>query len=93
MPRAPARQATGGSSGVAQLVRLHHQRREWAWVATGSVIGLVVYVGIGVNLFDNLTGTAQIRARSAEQLIPIAVTTEAAFAAVHTAGEVGAELH
>ncbi|HME63645.1 MAG TPA: hypothetical protein VKG61_01975 [Streptosporangiaceae bacterium] len=28
-------------------------------MATGSAIGLVVYVGIGVNLFENLTGTAE----------------------------------
>jgi hypothetical protein len=29
-------------------------------VAIGSVIGLGVYLGIGVNLFENLTGTAEI---------------------------------
>ena len=58
MPQAPARRATGESSDVANLVRLHHRRRGWAWVAVGSVIGLVVYAGIGVNLFGNLTGTA-----------------------------------
>ena len=28
-------------------------------MAIGSVIGLVVYAGIGVNLFENLTGTAE----------------------------------
>ena len=59
MPQAPARRATSESSDVAKLVRLHHRRRGWAWVAIGSVIGLVVYVGIGVNLFENLTGTAE----------------------------------
>jgi hypothetical protein len=58
MPQAPARRATSESSDVANLVRLHHRRRGWAWVAMGSAIGLVVYVGIGVNLFENLTGTA-----------------------------------
>ena len=58
MPQAPARRATGESSDVAELVRLHHRRRGWAWVATGSVIGLVVYAGIGVNLFENPAGTA-----------------------------------
>ena len=58
MPQAPARRATSESSDVAKLVRLHHRRRGWAWVAIGSVIGLVVYAGIGVNLFENLTGTA-----------------------------------
>jgi len=50
MPQAPARRATSESSDVAKLVRLHHRRRGWAWVAIGSVIGLVVYLGIGVNL-------------------------------------------
>jgi hypothetical protein len=60
MPHAPARRATSESSDVAKLVRLHHRRRGWAWVAVGSLIGLVVYVGIGVNLFGNLTGTAGI---------------------------------
>jgi len=59
VPQAPARRATGESSDVAKLVRLHHRRRGWAWVAIGSVIGLVVYVGIDVNLFENLTGTAE----------------------------------
>ena len=59
MPQAPARRATSQSSDVAKVVRLHHRRRGWAWVAVGSVIGLVVYVGIGVNLFENLTGTAE----------------------------------
>jgi hypothetical protein len=59
MPQAPAQRDTSESSDVAKLVRLHHRRRGWAWVAIGSVIGLVVYVGIGVNLFENLTGTAE----------------------------------
>ena len=58
MPQAPARRATSESSDVAKLVGLHHRRRGWAWVAIGSVIGLVVYAGIDVNLFENLTGTA-----------------------------------
>ena len=60
MPQAPARRDTSGSSDVANLVRLHHRRRGWAWVAMGSVIGLAVYVGIDVNLFDSLTGTTEI---------------------------------
>jgi len=60
VPQAPARRATSESPDVANLVRLHHRRRGWAWVAVGSVIGLVVYVGIDVNLFENLTGTAEI---------------------------------
>ena len=59
MPQAPARRATSESSDVAKLVRLHHRRRGWAWVAIGSVIGLAVYAGIDVNLFENLTGTAE----------------------------------
>jgi hypothetical protein len=54
MPQAPARRATSESSDVAKLVRLHHRRRGWAWVAIGSVIGLVADAVIGVNL----TGTA-----------------------------------
>jgi hypothetical protein len=64
MPQAPARRDTSESSDVANLVRLHHRRRGWAWVAIGSVIGLVVYAGIDVNLFENLTGTAQPSALS-----------------------------
>jgi len=59
MPQAPARRDTSASSDVAKLVRAHHRRRGWAWVAAGSVIGLVVYVGIDVNLSGNLTGTAE----------------------------------
>jgi hypothetical protein len=59
MPRAPARRDTSESSDVAKLVRLHHRRRGWAWVATGSVIGLVVFAGIGANPLENLTGTAE----------------------------------
>jgi hypothetical protein len=59
MPQAPALRATTESSDVAKLVRLHHRRRGWAWVATGSAIGLAVYAGIDVNLFENLTGTAE----------------------------------
>ena len=59
MRLAPARRGTGESSGVAKLVRLHHRRRGWAWVAIGGVIGLAVYTGIGANPFGNLTGTAE----------------------------------
>jgi hypothetical protein len=60
MPQAPARQDASESSDVAKLVRLHHRRRGWAWVAIGSAIGLAVYAGIDVNLLDNLTGIAEI---------------------------------
>src|SRR5271156_6275779 len=59
MPQAPVRRDASTSSDVANLVRLHHRRRGWAWVAMGSVIGLVVYVGIDVNLFESLTGTTE----------------------------------
>ena len=59
MPQAPARRAASESSEAARLVRLHHRRRGWAWVAIGSVIGLAVYAGIDVNLFESLTGTAE----------------------------------
>jgi len=59
MPQAPVRRDTSTSSDVAKLVRLHHRRRGWAWVAIGSVIGLVVYVGIDVHLFESLTGTTE----------------------------------
>jgi hypothetical protein len=58
MPQAPVRRDTSESSDVAELITLHHRRRGWAWVATGSAIGLVVYVGIDLSLFENLTGTA-----------------------------------
>ena len=59
MPQAPARRAASESSDVAKLVTLHHRRRGWAWVAIGSAIGLAVYAGIDVNLFDSLTGTTE----------------------------------
>jgi hypothetical protein len=59
MPQTPVRRASSESSDVAKLVRLHHRRRGWAWVAIGSAIGLVVYAGIGISLFENLTGTAE----------------------------------
>jgi hypothetical protein len=60
MPQAPARRPATQSSDVATLVRLHHRRRGWAWVAVGSAIGLGMYVGVDVHLFDNLAGTAEI---------------------------------
>jgi len=59
MPQAPVQRDTGESPDVAALVRLHHRRRGWAWVAIGSVIGLAVYLGIDLNLFENLTGTSE----------------------------------
>jgi hypothetical protein len=60
MPQAPARRDTSRSSDVAELVRLHHRRRGWAWVAVGSAIGLVVYAGIDVKLFASLTGPTAV---------------------------------
>jgi hypothetical protein len=59
MPQAAAQPDTRESSDVAALVRLHHRRRGWAWVAVGSVIGLALYAAIDVNLFNSLTGTAE----------------------------------
>jgi hypothetical protein len=59
MPQAPARRDTSESSAVATLVTLHHRRRGWAWVGIGSLTGLMVYAGIDVRLFENLTGTAE----------------------------------
>jgi hypothetical protein len=58
VPQAPARRATSEPLDVAELVRLHHRRRGWAWVATGSAIGLAVYLGIGARQSENLSGTA-----------------------------------
>jgi hypothetical protein len=59
MPQTPVRRDTSESSDVAKLVRLHHRRRGWAWVAIGSAVGRVVYGGIDLNLSGNLTGTAE----------------------------------
>jgi hypothetical protein len=59
MPQAPEQRDTRQSSDVATLVRLHHRRRGWAWVAAGCVIGLAVCAGIDANLFEHLSGTAE----------------------------------
>jgi hypothetical protein len=59
MPQTPARRPAS-ESDVAKLVTIHHRRRGWAWVAVGSAIGLAVYTGIDINLFENLTGTEEI---------------------------------
>jgi hypothetical protein len=75
MPQAPARRDASQSWDVATLVRLHHRRRGWAWVAIGSVIGLAVYAGIDINLFENLTGTAE-----ALSIIPVLVLIALALA-------------
>jgi hypothetical protein len=58
MPQAPPRRDISESSDVGRLVRLHHRRRGWAWVATGSALGLAVYAGVDASLFEHLTGTA-----------------------------------
>ena len=58
MPRAPGRRDTSQSPEVARLVRLHHRRRGWAWVATSSAIGLAAYAALDVSLFGSSTGTA-----------------------------------
>ncbi len=58
MPPPPALRDASESSDVAKLVRLHHRRRGWAWVAVGSLTGLLVYAGIDVKLADGVTGTA-----------------------------------
>jgi hypothetical protein len=68
MPQSPALRDTGESSNVAKLVTLHHRRRGWAWVAVASAIGLAVYAGIDVNLFERVTGTAE-----ALSVIPVVV--------------------
>jgi hypothetical protein len=75
MPHAPAQKAARQSARVARLVRLHHRRRGWAWVAVGSLIGLAVYAGISVHVLDNRTGTAE-----ALGLIPLLVLLALALA-------------
>jgi hypothetical protein len=54
------RRSSDDPSEVARIVRLHHRRRGWIWVAVASLIGLVVYVVVGAHLFDNLTGTSEL---------------------------------
>jgi hypothetical protein len=58
MPQAPVLRDSSESSSVDRLVRLHHRRHGWAWVAVASLIGLAAYAGIDVNLFRHLTGAA-----------------------------------
>jgi hypothetical protein len=47
-------------SDVDRIVRLHHRRRGWAWIAGGSLIGFLVYAVIDSHLFDNLAGGAEV---------------------------------
>ena len=54
------RRSSNDPSEVDRIVRLHHRRRGWTWVAVCSLIGLVVYVIVGAHLFDNLTGTSEL---------------------------------
>ncbi|MGH3165734.1 MAG: hypothetical protein ACRDN0_07545 [Trebonia sp.] len=51
---------TSGDGNVDRVIRLYHRRRGWAWAGFGSLIGLVVYLVIGVALFGNLTGAAEV---------------------------------
>jgi hypothetical protein len=55
MPQAPAQRDNRQASDVGNLVRLHHRRRGWAFVATGSAIGLAGYAAIDASR----TGTAE----------------------------------
>ena len=75
MPKTPARQVTSASPDVAGLVRLHHRRRGWAWVAMGSVLGLAVYAGVDASLSGSLTGTTETLS-----LIPVFVLLVLALA-------------
>lgn len=80
MPHAPAQPDTRESSAAATLVRLHHRRRGWAWVAAGSVLGLVVYAAIDANLFDGLTGAP--KTLSAIPVVALLVLAVVGFADV-----------
>jgi hypothetical protein len=76
MPQAPVRRPASKSSDIAALVRLHHRRRGWAWVAACSAAGLVVYAGIDSGRSAKLTGAAEI----------LSVTTVFVLAALVLAG-------
>jgi hypothetical protein len=45
---------------ASTIVRLHRRRLGWTWVAVCSLFGLVAYVAVGAQLFDNLTGTSEL---------------------------------
>jgi hypothetical protein len=85
MPRAPARRANRKSPEVAKLVRLHHRRRGWAWVATGSLIGLGVYAVIDRNLFGSPAGTAETLSAIAVFVLLALVLTGVVVVIVDTA--------
>jgi hypothetical protein len=59
MPQTPVRRDTSQPPDVGGLVRLHHRRRGWAWVAVASTVGLAMYAGVDAGLFGSLTGTAE----------------------------------
>jgi hypothetical protein len=56
MPHTPARRPSSPPPEVGRLVRLHHRRRGWAWVAIGSAAGLAAYAGVDVSR-PGTTGT------------------------------------
>jgi hypothetical protein len=70
---------------VASLVRLHHRRRGWAWVATGSLIGLGVYAVIDRNLFGSPAGTAETLSAIAVFVLLALVLTGVVVVIVDTA--------
>jgi hypothetical protein len=80
MPQAPAQRDHRQASDVANLVRLHHRRRGWAFVATGSAIGLAAYAGIDASLPGSRTGTAE--AFSAIPVFALAALAVAGLAVV-----------
>jgi hypothetical protein len=80
MPQAPAQRDNRQASDVANLVRLHHRRRGWAFVATGSAIGLAAYAGIDASLAGSRTGTAETL--SAIPVFALAVLAVAGLAVV-----------
>jgi len=43
-----------------KALRLLRRRREWAWTAGGSLMGLVAYVILGASFFQDLTGTLAV---------------------------------
>jgi hypothetical protein len=75
MPQAPVLGDATQSSDVGTLVRVHHRRRGWAFVAAGSAAGLAVYAGLDVDLIGSLTGIA-----ATLRIIPVLVLLTLAVA-------------